>query len=371
MTTSYTLYAVEGSYYAAKARCYLIQKDIPFKEVLADRHAFEETILPRVGFPIIPVLISPEDEVFQDTAVMLEMLEQRFSANPILPTDPICAFVSYLVELFADEWFKIAALHYRWHYDAEFAIRMMGENNDPKLPHDEQLRIGGKIAKTFQAWPKNLGVTDITIPAVENSMRRYLQHLDQHFSKHPYLMGAQASLGDCALMGPLYAHLFHDPHSGQMMRRESPNVCDWIARMRETPTMPPTEANFVVSEHVIKLLNTIASDYIPMIADALAVADGYLSGNLPQDKPVPRYLGEHTFTLDRGEPNEASATRSVHTVEIWKLQRLLTKFRSLQSEEQKAINEFAKTIGCQELLILNWRTDISYRDFRFWHTGNT
>ena len=55
----YTLYGVEGSYYAAKTRYQLLRKGIPFDELPCDRAAFAEVIVPRVGYPVVPVVITP------------------------------------------------------------------------------------------------------------------------------------------------------------------------------------------------------------------------------------------------------------------------------------------------------------------------
>ena len=62
----YTMYGGDISWYSGKARAYLRFKDVPFQELPADREAYKKVILPRVGWPVIPVVITPEDEVLQD-----------------------------------------------------------------------------------------------------------------------------------------------------------------------------------------------------------------------------------------------------------------------------------------------------------------
>jgi glutathione S-transferase len=89
---SYTLFGVEGSYYGAKTRCYLLRKGIPFREIQADRKVFKEIILPRVGYPVVPVLLTPEDETLQDTASIVDALEARhpsFQPPPAVGLLPI------------------------------------------------------------------------------------------------------------------------------------------------------------------------------------------------------------------------------------------------------------------------------------------
>ena len=137
----YTLYGVEGSYYAAKTRSYLRIKQIPFKEVLADRRTFDEEIIPRVGHPVVPVLVTPFDETVQDTSIIFDILEDRHPEPAVTPSSPSAKIAAYLIEILADEWLKLPALHYRWYYDHEFATIMMGKNNDPDAPIEKQRKI--------------------------------------------------------------------------------------------------------------------------------------------------------------------------------------------------------------------------------------
>ena len=128
------------------------------------------------------------------------------------------------------------ALHYRWHYDREFAEMEFGRNNDPELFPVEQRRIGEKIARQFAGWLGPLGITSATIPAIEAEYLGLLADLEQHFAQHDFLFGAAPSLVDCALFGPLQAHLFRDPNSGRVMRRHAPQAIAWLVRMH-TPVL--------------------------------------------------------------------------------------------------------------------------------------
>ncbi|MGR8949076.1 MAG: glutathione S-transferase family protein [Gammaproteobacteria bacterium] len=365
----YTLYGVEGSYYAAKVRSYLIQKRIPFEEVVADREAFSKVIIPRVGYPIVPVVITPDGTALQDTALIIAALENDFTREPIVPDTAEAFFVSQLLELYADEWLKIPALHYRWYYDAGFAANMMGENNDPTAAPDEQRRVGKKIAQNFSCWPRRLGVTEQTRHAVESLFLLYLHLLDRHFSEHRYLLGDRATLGDCALMGPLYAHGYRDPHSGAIMRDQAPRVCEWIERMRQVPA--PSSHHAIeekIAPTLIELLQVITRDYSPMIIAAIGTAHHYLRTNraITAGEPLPRYLGEHVFTVGRGADFVASGTRSVHTVEIWKFQRLLSSYRNLSVAQRNSISRLVLSLGLQEMINTELPLTIKHQEYRFY-----
>ena len=365
-STTHLLYGVEGSYYAAKVRSYLIQKRIPFKEITADRRAFDEVILPRVGYPIIPIVITPQDEILQDSSVIIDTLEQRFPDNPLIPTDLAAHFVTRLVELYADEWLKLPALYYRWHYDSEFAIQMMGENNDPNASPEQQRHIGQKIAANFQKWPKHLGVDHRTRDTIEQLLHAYLSELNAHFDNNKYLLGNIPTLADCALMGPLYAHLFRDPYSGEIVRREAPKICEWIMRMQM-----PSNHDAMIQDHdygtssLATFLKHISRDYVPMISTALRTADSYLTANPSEDRTLPRYLGHHPFDIGREGGKLVTGNRSVHTVEIWKLQQLISHFKDISDSEQTKLQQIAETLGASELLNLRWENCIRHEDFRF------
>jgi hypothetical protein len=144
-------------------------KRIPHQSILATREVFAEHILPRVGWPVIPVLLGPNATTLQDTSDMVDALELAYPQVPTLPADAAGRFLVYLMELLFDEWVKVPALHYRWNHDNDFAISEFGRNNDPTLPAERQLAIGAKIATRFRGWLGALGVNEIAAPSRPNS----------------------------------------------------------------------------------------------------------------------------------------------------------------------------------------------------------
>jgi glutathione S-transferase len=166
------------------------------------------------------------------------------------------------MELYADEWLKVPALHYRWFYDDEFAHMMMDYNNDPQASPAEQRRVGTKIASMFRGWPEHLGATHETRAAVEASFTEYLALMDKHFAIHPYFLGGDPSIADWAMMGPLYAHLCRDPYSGAIVHRDAPAVCAWIERMHapEASLGADPTAPDIVPPKALELLRHLGSD---------------------------------------------------------------------------------------------------------------
>src|SRR4029450_13412504 len=92
----YRFYPAEISYFSGKPRPALRYKHVPFDEILPTPQAYREVIRPRTGLAQIPVLLTPEGEVFQDSSVILDELERRFPDPPLYPTTPRQPMLGYL-----------------------------------------------------------------------------------------------------------------------------------------------------------------------------------------------------------------------------------------------------------------------------------
>src|SRR5499426_699549 len=110
----FRLYAAEVSYFSAKVRPAFRYKRVPCVELLPTREAMRNVLRPRTGLAMIPVVITPEDETWQDSSDILDRLEARFPEPPLVPATPVQRLVCYLVELYADEFLILPGLHYRW-----------------------------------------------------------------------------------------------------------------------------------------------------------------------------------------------------------------------------------------------------------------
>src|SRR5262249_36936327 len=71
----FRLYAADVSYFSAKVRPAFRYKRVPYVEVLPTRAAYREVIRPRTGLAMIPLVITPEDDTWQDSSDILDALE--------------------------------------------------------------------------------------------------------------------------------------------------------------------------------------------------------------------------------------------------------------------------------------------------------
>jgi hypothetical protein len=93
------LYGSEQSLYTGKVRAYLRYSQRPFVEVLCTRDVYKSTIIPAVGWPVVPVVAGPHGRVLQDTTQIITTLDEEaaLSSRTIKPPGPKQRFVSQVL----------------------------------------------------------------------------------------------------------------------------------------------------------------------------------------------------------------------------------------------------------------------------------
>ncbi len=79
--------------FSHKVMSYLNYKGIPYKSMQNNLDASFELIPKLVGQTIIPVLLTSNEEVLQDSTPIIEWLEERFPTSSVIPTDPPWLFL--------------------------------------------------------------------------------------------------------------------------------------------------------------------------------------------------------------------------------------------------------------------------------------
>ena len=332
MTESYRLYGVEFSYYSGKVRAYLRKKGIPFEEIASTLSVYRRFIVPRTGVRFIPVVQTPDDQVFQDTTVIIDELEQRFPERPVYPQTPKQRLVSLLLELYGDEWLLLPAMHYRWHYMQQNARFIYGEFGSIVWPGAlgfVQRWLGKKVGGRFKGFVSRLGITDHNYQAIETSYEQFLNDLNRHLQEHDYLLGSRPCIADFGLIGPLYAHLYRDPAPGELMRSKAPAVARWVERMideqaalQQGELLPDDQ----IPETLMPILQRMAREQLPVLLDT-DIRLSQWKDDHPDAGEVPRFIGRHSFTVE-GVTEE----RVVLPYSIWMFQRPVD-FYHAQSDE--------------------------------------
>jgi glutathione S-transferase len=347
----YLFYAAEISYFSGKVRPALRYKGVHFRELLPD---FQNVILPRTGLAFIPVVVTPDDETWQDTSDILDALERRVPDPPLYPTTPLQRLVAFLIELYADEFLILPAMHYRWDFP-ESVQKARAEF----IANSETPETAGRFADRMSGALPFLGVTPATAPAIEAHTRELLAVLSEHLATHAYVLGDRMSLADCALMGPLYAHLYLDAVPGRLLRETAPRVCRWIERMNRPDPAAPGEwlPDDALAPTLRPLLELIGRDAVPLILDAARAFDTWADGQVPEEPP--RAVGGHETRL-RG----VTVQRYTSSYTPWMVQRPLDVHRSFTPEQRRTVERALAGTGCDALLAHAPRRRVAKRRFK-------
>ena len=233
-TDTMTLWGSPHSLYTGKVRSYLIKKGLPFREQTLAHPRFQAEIVPAVRHMVVPVLELADGTLLQDSSEIIETLEARYPANPMLPVTPVQLCVARLLDAFGTDGLIGPAMHYRWSYRAEqetFLQAEFGRAVYHGSSREERNATGLALMDYFSNFLPGLGVTAETIPAIEASYEAFLDVLDAHLQCQPYLLGCRPTVADFGLMAPLFAHLARDPVPAQLMKLKAPNVFRWTERM--------------------------------------------------------------------------------------------------------------------------------------------
>ena len=256
----YKLFSAEHSIFSAKIRAYLRFKNdqddlgAGFEDILATPDLITNLLTVRSGSPSLPQMEAPDGTWVQDTSDIIDYVETMHGHMPIIPdcdTRPKQRLASYILELLGDEWLLVPACWERWHYSLATSEPNHRAFNEQQwgsfLAPDENgkaRRAAGAaffenifgISDTVDN-PKgpyqgliHLGCTEATLPSWLDMQQRLLQALEHHLEAHDYLLGGRPSLGDYALLGPIYVHFYRDPVAGFDLRRLFPLVCEWVDR---------------------------------------------------------------------------------------------------------------------------------------------
>lgn len=350
MDSPYILYGTDHSYFTAKIRPYLRYKGIPYKEKLSSLLAFQRFIIPRTGTRFIPVVHTPDDIVVQDTTDIIDFLEQRFPDKSVYPDTPKQKLVALLFELYGDEWFTLPAMHYRWSYlkqQQNYVYEAFGDVAGIKLPAPIKRLVGKEVSKPFKGALKPLGISDKTIPAIEAWYDEFLSSFNDHLARHDYLLGSRPCIGDFALAGPMYAHMWRDPVPSEKIRLAAPYVEAWLKRINKASHLPGAFLpNDEVPETLLPMLRHLFKEQWPLLEDTALQLEQWVA-NHPEKQRISRAIGEHELII-----GDAKEKRLVFPYAQWMMQRPLKHYQSLTADERRSVDQLL--VSCDGLEAMNF-----------------
>ncbi len=355
----YVLIGTDASQFSGKARSYLRWKGVDFSETTATPEVYRDIVEPRIGFAVIPILETPDGVVVQDTADIIDHVEKAESGPSVFPDGPVQRLASLLLELYADEWLVIPAMHYRWNYNEPWIVTELGRNAAPNASPEEQARIGQVIAAPVKESVPRVGVSEETISGIEAHYEGFLADYSAHLRKMPFAFGDRPSLADFALFGPLYGPLYRDPASGERMRRRAPAVADWVERMLNvTAGSGALSANDDVPTTLHPILKRQMNEQLPVLQDSVRALGEWAMAQ-PKGARIKRSLGRHEFTIG-GRVGE----RNIMSFSLYRLQRVLDLFASLSDADRQRANVFLEAIGGRALATMALPVRLERREYR-------
>ncbi len=355
----YILIGTEASQFSGKARAALRWRGVDFAETTATPEIYRDIIEPRIGYAVIPLLLTDDGQTIQDTADIIDFVDRAAPGPSIHPATPLQELVSLLLELYADEWLVIPAMHYRWSYNEDWITEELGRIAKPDASRQEQIEVGRAVAKPRQDAVQRFGVSDDTISGIEAHYEGFLSDFSAHLRQHPFVLGDRPSLGDFALFGPLYGPLYRDPASGEQMRRFAPPVVAWVERVLSAKAgSGQLLAGDETPATLLPILKRQMSEQAPVLIETARILQEWTRAQ-PSGARIKRSLGAHEFVIGgrRGE-------RSVLSFALWRLQRVQDHYRSLAGADRARADRLLETVGGSALASLQLPVRLDRRDYR-------
>ena len=358
MSDKFKLYTWSVSLYSGKARAYLIKQHIDFDDISpADPH-YDAHIRPTIGRWIIPVMETPDGDIVQDGAAIIDWFEsKKMARQPAYPQTPRHLISSLIMEMFGGEGMLRPAMHYRWNFDEDnldFILQQFGLFAMPHLPVEERRDMALHAAGRMRKAAVQFGVTEDTKSEIEAAYEEMMGELDAHFATQPYLLGGAPTIGDYGLFASLYAHLGRDPHPLTMMQEKAQMLFRWTERMRN-PSADMVEfigrdesllEDDAIPDTLRTLLRRVAADYLPEIEAMVSFTNDWLADNQPAENEVVggeslgRGIGKCLFEW-RGKQLEVV----VMPYRIFMLQRIQDAYDGLNEDGQKAVDALLDESG--------------------------
>ena len=275
-----------GSPYTRKMVALLRYRRIPYGITWGD----PATILDAMGIEkprptFLPTFLfeggAGELQAVCDSTPIIRRLESMYRDRSVLPTDPALAFIDYLIEDFGDEWCTKYMFHYRWYpaVDADNAGTLLPLGMDVCLPREAHRQFKKTFTERQIGRLYVVGSNDTTAPIIDASYRRFLEAMENHLARQPFVLGRRPGAGDFALYGQLTQLVGFDPTPRAIAHEVSPRAVAWVDRMEDQSGIDPVDEDWGRLEEQPETLRGILAEigrvYVPaLLANAKALQAG-------------------------------------------------------------------------------------------------
>jgi glutathione S-transferase len=277
MTEPLLVYGSDASYYTGKLEAYLRAKGVAYR-----LEPFSPSNMRRctrhTGIVQVPQVECPDGTWLADTTLIIDHLEAMRPEPSIRPRGAALAFVSALLEDYADEWLWRPAMHYRWSFpeNARLMSAWLAEHAaERRAPEWLKRRFWRR--RQLGTFVRGDGVTAENRRAVEATFLATLAALEGIFAARPYVLGERPSEADFGFFGSMFRHFTCDPVPGRIVRTRAPAVHEWVARLWNASPERVTRAPALerLPSDLGPLFALVRGEYLPYLeANARAFAAG-------------------------------------------------------------------------------------------------
>ncbi len=238
---SYTLWGGEHSLFTRKLQAMLNYLSVDYEFRLKTGEA-GPAVEARLGTHFIPGLETPEGWFIHDTTPIGLMLSAKYPERTVVPSSPIQRIAAHLLEDWADEWFGRYAVSSRWcyphnvdHVAKGFYANRIGKFMDEGLTTEEEAEAAEMIVMVRDNFGLNAcanrGCGPDQAEAVRRDFEALMKSADSHYTKHSFLLGDRATLGDFTFAGLFKAHIEADPEPRTWIESCAPEMINHMNRV--------------------------------------------------------------------------------------------------------------------------------------------
>ena len=207
-------------------------------------------------YPSVPFMFADDGSNFYDSTAFAHWLDDQHStaSRRLIPEDPLCAFVTRIIDEYFDEFGLYVAHHMRWVASARqnnagerlakeffgflpaWARRPFGQ----WFSRRQVRRLPYLFSVAREGWSLQGMSPGLTPPArkgfppthalLEGVFFRELQRIEAVLEERPFLFGSVFTLADASVYGELGINA-HDPEACEMMGERAPLTLAWLRRI--------------------------------------------------------------------------------------------------------------------------------------------
>ncbi|HAT08428.1 MAG TPA: glutathione S-transferase [Rhodobiaceae bacterium] len=333
--TAVELMGAPGSPYTRKMLALMRYRRIPYQiswQSFTSPGNITHKDRPQPKVPLLPTYYLLDDngetQAVTDSTPILRRFETEFDGRSVIPSDPVLAFLNWLLEDYGDEWLTKSMFHYRWHYEADIkkAGSILPRWSNLSASDADIVPLSKYVSDRQIARLTYVGSNEVTKETIENSFKRFLNLLNEHLQTMPYIFGQRPSSADFAIYGQLTCLALFDPTPNAIIAGDFPRIYAWVELLEDLSGLAVADDDSGwldtadLPETLRPLIIELATLYIPYLKlNAAAVlngaelVDGEVDGRPYQQNPFPyqakclQWIGEQYAALSDADKARLAA----------------------------------------------------------------